>query len=210
MAVLASGRGSNFQAIIDAIKAGKLHAEVKVLITDNKKAPVIERATNAGIPVKLIEQEKFKTREEMDLEIKKTLDSLHIDLVLLAGYMRLLKAKELFEEYRNKIINIHPSLLPAFPGIDAQKQAFEYGVKITGITIHFVDEQLDHGPIIHQRAIDIRNCKTAEQTAKKILSYEHKAYIAIIDQFTKGTYKIEDRKVVFIPYTAVINKSKIR
>lgn len=200
IAVLASGRGSNFQAIIDGIKAKEVNAEIKVLITDKKDAKAIDRAKKAKIPVEIVEKEKFNTREEMDLHIKKLLDKYKVQLVVLAGYMRLIRGKELLESYKNKIINIHPSLLPAFPGVDAQTQAFEYGCRISGLTVHFVDEQLDHGPIIYQEAIDISDCKSADEVAKKILEKEHEAYKKIINSFTKGTYAVEGRKAKYTPF----------
>jgi phosphoribosylglycinamide formyltransferase-1 len=110
-----------------------------------------------------------------------------------------LKGKTLLEAYKNRIINIHPALLPSFPGVDAQKQAFEHGVKISGITIHFVDDHLDSGPIIYQEAVDISDCKTAQETADRILKTEHAAYPKIVDSFAKGIYKIEGRRAIFIP-----------
>jgi len=196
IAVLASGRGSNFQSIIDGIKTGEVDAEIKVLITDNPEAKAIERAKENNVPVEVVERKIFKTKEEMDLNIKEILDKYEVELVVLAGYMRILKGKELFEAYRNRIINIHPSLLPAFIGTtDAQKEAFEYGVKISGLTIHFVDETVDAGPIIYQEAVDISDCKNADEVSKKILKHEHRAYKKIVDLFSKGKYVIEGKKV---------------
>ncbi len=200
IAVLASGRGSNFQAIIDGINAGEVHAKIKVLITDNPDAKAIERAKKANIPVEIVERKKFATREEMDSAIKKILDAYRVELVVLAGYMRLLTAKELFDAYKNKIINIHPSLLPAFPGVDAQKQAFVYGCTMSGLTIHFVDEGLDSGPIIYQKAVGIAGCKSADEVTAKILRHEHEAYKKIIDSFSNGTYKVDGRKVMYTPH----------
>jgi len=199
IAVLASGRGSNFQSIIDGVKSGEVDAEIKVLITDNPEAKAIERAKQNGIPIEIIERKKFKTREEMDLEIKKILDRYKVELAVLAGYMRIIKGKELLEAYRNKIINIHPALLPAFMGTtDAQKEAFDYGVKISGLTIHFVDESVDAGPIIYQEAVDISDCKSADEVSQKILEREHEAYKKVIDLFSKGEYVVEDKKVKYV------------
>jgi len=196
IAVLASGRGSNFQSIIDGIKTGEVDAEIKVLITDNPEAKAIERAKENNVPVEVVERKIFKTKEEMDLNIKEILDKYEVELVVLAGYMRILKGKELFEAYRNRIINIHPSLLPAFIGTtDAQKEAFEYGVKISGLTIHFVDETVDAGPIIYQEAVDISDCKSADEVSQKILEQEHQVYKKIVDLFSKGKYVIEGKKV---------------
>ncbi len=199
VAVLASGRGSNFRAILDSINRGECSAEIKVLITNNPDAPAIDIAKNAGIPVEILNKKDFQDREALDLRIKEILDSHGIELVVLAGYMLILKGKALLDAYRNRIINIHPSLLPSFPGVDAQKQAFEHGCKVSGVTIHFVDPGLDSGPIIYQKAIDISDCKTADETAHRILEYEHKAYAQVVDSFSKGHYEVEGRRVTFIP-----------
>lgn len=197
IAVLASGRGSNFRAILDEIKAGRCNAEVKLLITNKSDAPAIRIAEDEKIPVEIIEKKQFKTREELDERIKETLDRYGVDLVVLAGYMLLLKGKSLLESY--KIINIHPALLPSFPGVDAQRQAFEHGVKVSGVTIHFVDAGLDNGPIIHQEAVDISDCASEEEVARKILRVEHRAYAKVVDSFSRGRYVVEGRRVRFIP-----------
>jgi phosphoribosylglycinamide formyltransferase-1 len=195
IAVLASGKGSNFQAIIDAIKARRCSAAVRVLITNNHDAKAIERAKQDRIPVEIVERKAFKTREELDEKIKELLDKYEVELVVLAGYMLLIKGKPLLESYKNRIINIHPALLPSFPGEEAQKQAFDYGVRISGVTIHFVDESLDGGPIIYQEAVDISDCNTAEEVAKRILTVEHEEYAKVIDSFAHGKYSIKGRKV---------------
>jgi len=198
VAVLASGRGSNFRAILDEIKAGRCDAEIKILITNNPDAPAIAIAKENKIPVEIINQKSFKTRDEMDERIKGLLDRYGVELVVLAGYMLLIKGKRLLESYKNRIINIHPALLPAFPGATAQKDAFEHGVKVSGVTIHFVDESLDAGPILYQEAVDISGCKSAEETAAKILKTEHKAYAKVVDSFSKGKYVVEGRRAIFI------------
>lgn len=203
IAVLASGRGSNLLAILKAVNAGKCDAEVKVLITNNYDAPAITIAREYGVPVELIERKSFKGREELDMRIKELLDRYGVDLAVLAGYMLLLKGKALLESYRHRIINIHPALLPAFPGTDAQKQAFEYGSKVSGLTIHFVDESLDAGPIIYQEAVDIGECRDEEEVTKKILAREHEAYAKVIDSFSKGEYAVEGRRVRFISHTKI-------
>lgn len=199
LGVLASGRGSNFKAILEEIGAGRCNAEVAVLITNNPDAPAIQIAKEHGIPVELVDRKAFPGREELDLHIKELLDKYNVQLVVLAGYMLLLKGKSLLEGYRNRIINIHPALLPAFPGADAQKQAFDYGVKLSGLTIHFVDESLDAGPIIHQEAVDISDCRTADEAARRILEREHLAYAKVIDSFSKGKYVVDGRRVRFVP-----------
>ena len=196
-AVLASGRGSNFKAILDEINAGSCDAEVRVLITNNPGAGAIAFAKENGIPVEIIDKRDFSTREELDNRILELLRQHGAELVVLAGYMLLIKGKNLLTEYRNRIINIHPALLPSFPGDQAQKDAFDYGVKISGVTIHFVDETLDAGPIIYQEAVDISDCKSAEEVAAKILRTEHKAYAKVVDSFSKGKYVVEGRRVTF-------------
>jgi phosphoribosylglycinamide formyltransferase-1 len=198
-AVLASGRGSNFKAILAEIAAGRCDASVVVLITNNPAAPAIGIAQAKGIPVEIVERNSFASRDGMDLRIKELLDKYKAGLVVLAGYMLVLKGKPLLESYRNRIINIHPALLPAFPGATAQKDAFEYGVKISGVTIHLVDETLDAGPIIYQEAVDIGECKSAEETADTILKVEHKAYAKVVDSFSKGHYVVEGRRARFVP-----------
>ncbi|NYZ73964.1 phosphoribosylglycinamide formyltransferase [Candidatus Micrarchaeota archaeon] len=199
VAVLASGRGSNFKAIQEHIKAGRCDAEIKVLITNNPDAPAISIAKDNKIPVEIIDKSGFPDREKMDERIKELLDRYGAELVVLAGYMLILKGRKLLESYKNRIINIHPALLPAFPGATAQKDAFEYGVKVSGVTIHFVDESLDAGPIIYQEAVDISDCKSAEETAAKILKTEHKAYAKVVDSFSKGHYAVEGRRARFVP-----------
>jgi phosphoribosylglycinamide formyltransferase 1 len=199
VAVLASGRGSNFKAILGEIAAGRCDAKVALLITNNPDAPAIQIAKSAGIPVEILDRKKFRSREDMDDKMKELLDRNGAELVVLAGYMLILKGKKLLETSRNRIINIHPALLPAFPGATAQKDAFEYGVKISGVTIHLVDESLDAGPILYQEAVDISGCKSAQEAADKILKIEHKAFAKVVDSFSKGHYAIEGRRAFFIP-----------
>ena len=194
IAVLASGRGSNFQAIIDAVKAGTCDADIRVLITNKPDAKAIDRAKENNIPVEIVDPKAFPTREQYDERIKELLDRYVVELVVLAGYMLLLKGKKLLDAYKDRIINIHPALLPSFPGVDAQKQAFDYGVKISGITIHFVDEHLDAGPIIYQEAVDISDCKSAQEAGNRILETEHRAYPKVVDSFAKGKYVVEGRR----------------
>lgn len=198
IAVLASGRGSNFRAIVDEIKARRCAAAVKVLITNNPDAPAVSIAKENSIPVEILDRKGFASREKMDDRIKELLDQYGVELVVLAGYMLLLKGKKLMDSYRNRIINIHPALLPAFPGSDAQKQAFDYGAKVSGVTIHFVDESLDGGPIIYQEAVDISGCASADEAAAKILETEHKAYARVIDSFSLGSYVVEGRRARYV------------
>ncbi|MCX6777392.1 MAG: phosphoribosylglycinamide formyltransferase [Candidatus Micrarchaeota archaeon] len=197
VAVLASGRGSDFQSIIDGIGKGEVDAEIVGLITDNPEAKAIERAKKNKIPVFVVERKNFAAREEHDKAIGKKLDELRVGLVVLAGYMRLVKDAALLTAYKGKMINIHPSLLPAFPGAHAQKDAFDYGAKISGYTIHFVDESLDGGPVILQEAVDISGCKTADEVSEAILRKEHVGLPKIVDSFSKGKYSIEGRRVKY-------------
>lgn len=199
VAVLASGRGSNFRALLDAIRAGKCDANVRVLITNNPDALAISIAKEAGIAVETVLSKDFSDRSAMDGRIKALLDRYGTELVVLAGYMLLLKGKPLLDSYRNRIINIHPALLPSFPGVDAQKQAFDYGAKVSGLTIHFVDENLDAGPIIYQEAVDIGDCADAGEVAKRILAREHEAYAKVVDSFSRGSYSVEGRRVRYVP-----------
>jgi len=198
--VLASGRGSDFQSIVDGVERGEVNAEVVVLISDNPEAKALERAKKHGIPAFCINPKDYPSREEHDRAIRRKLEEFKVDLVVLAGYMRLIKDKKFLQDYRGRIINIHPALLPAFPGTHAQRDAFNYGVKVSGYTIHFVDESLDAGPIIYQEAVDISDCKTAEEVAAKILEREHVGLPKIVDSFSKGKYIIEGRRVRYVPY----------
>jgi len=198
IAILASGRGSNFQAILDAIESGECAADVKVFITDNPEAKAIERAKGKNIPVEIINKKEIKDREQFDLEIKKRLDEYKVELVVLAGYMRIIRSKELLGAYKYKIINIHPSLLPAFKGTThAQHDAYDYGCKVSGLTIHFVTDDVDGGPIIYQEAIDISDCNSGDEVAAKIIKAEHKAYPKVVDSFAKGEYVVDGTHVKY-------------
>lgn len=199
VAVLASGRGSNFKALIDAVESRSCDAQIQALITNNPDAPAITVAKQAGIPVEIVQRKDFPDRGSMDDRIKVILDKYGVELVVLAGYMLLLKGKKLLDAYKMRIINIHPALLPAFPGMDAQNQAFDYGARISGLTVHFVDENLDAGPVIYQEAVDISGCKSSGEVSKKILEREHAAYPMIVDSFSKGHYAVDGRHVRFVP-----------
>lgn len=194
--ILISGRGSNMTAIIEAVRSGQIpDSEVLIVISDKTRAEGLEKAKERGIETLVITRNK-RSREEHDREIIGELRKRGVELVCLAGYMRLLSA-DFVCAFPNKIINVHPSLLPSFPGLDAQKQAFDYGVKITGCTIHFVDEHLDHGAIIMQKAVEIADEDTAETLSAKILRYEHALYIEAIKRIVEGNYEIIERRVVF-------------
>jgi phosphoribosylglycinamide formyltransferase-1 len=195
--VLASGRGTDFQSIIDGVECGRVNADIRLLITDNPDAKAIERARKHKIPFAVIERKNYKTREEHDRAIRKKLDGHRLDLVVLAGYMRIIRDRDLLRAYKGKMINIHPSLLPSFPGTHAQKDAFEFGSKVSGYTIHFVDESLDGGPIIYQEAVDISGCKSADEVSARILEREHVGLPAVIHSFSEGGYNIKGRRIEY-------------
>lgn len=194
--ILISGRGSNMVALVDAVKSDEIPAsEVAVVISDQPNAPGIEKARERGVETVVIER-RGRSREEHDAEIIAELRKRDVELVCLAGYMRLL-SKDFIHAFENRIVNIHPSLLPAFPGLDAQRQAFDHGVKISGCTVHFVDENLDAGPIILQKAVDVKDHDTAETLAERILEQEHKLYVEavrrIVTQDATATANRPDR-----------------
>jgi len=196
LGVLVSGRGSNLQALIDASQINKYPAEVVVVISNNPNAYAIERAKKSHIPVFVIEREKFSSKKEYEEKIKEVLLNYSVDLVVLAGYMKIV-GKTLLEAFPWKIINIHPSLLPSFPGLEAQKQAWEYGVKISGCTVHFINEGVDSGPIIGQRAVPVFDDDTPEILADRILDEEHKLIVESVEKVCTKKFKILGRRVVF-------------
>ena len=194
--ILISGRGSNMVAIVDAVMSGEIaDSEIAIVISDKTSAAGLEKAKACGVETLVIAR-KQRTREEHDAEIIDELKKRGVELVCLAGYMRLL-SKEFVRAFPDKIINIHPSLLPSFPGLDAQRQAIEYGVKISGCTVHFVDERLDHGAIILQKAVEIVEKETAESLSEKILEHEHALYIEALKKIVEGNYRIIGRSVCF-------------
>ena len=193
--ILISGRGSNMTAIIEAVQGGLIsNCEVAVVVSDKAGAEGLLKAKERGIETLVVAKNK-RTREEHDAEIVAELRKRGVELVCLAGYMRLL-SKEFVRAFPDKIINIHPSLLPSFKGLDAQQQAIEYGVKISGCTVHFVDEDLDHGAIILQKSVEVADDDTAETLAAKILEHEHALYIEAIKVIAEGKILINGRKVL--------------
>lgn len=198
--VLASGRGSNFQAIIDEIEAGRLNAKIEILIVDNPNAYAIERAKKHGIPYLYVNPKDFPTKEAFYEKIRDELIARGVELVVLAGFMRIVK-KPLLDAFPMRIMNIHPALLPSFPGLHGQKQAVEYGVRISGCTVHFVDEGVDTGPIIIQAAVPVHPDDTEETLSERILKLEHKIYPEAIRLFAEGRLKVEGRKVKILNYT---------
>lgn len=194
--ILISGRGSNMTAIVDAVQKGEIpNSEVCVVISDKTSAQGLEKARERGIETVVITR-NGRTREDHDAEIIAELNARGAELVCLAGYLRLL-SDGFVRAFPDKIVNIHPSLLPAFPGLDAQRQAIEYGVKVSGCTVHFVDDQLDHGAIILQKAVEVADDETAETLSAKILEHEHALYIEALKRIVAGNYQIFGRKVVF-------------
>lgn len=182
--ILISGRGSNMVALVDAVKSGEIRAsEIAVVISDKADAAGLARARERGVETVVVER-NGRARHEHDAEIIAELQKRGVELVCLAGYMRLL-SPSFVQAFPNRIINIHPSLLPAFPGLDAQKQAFEAGVKITGCTVHYVDELLDHGPVILQREVAVREGDTAETLAARILECEHDLYVDAVRELVE-------------------------
>ena len=195
-AVLASGRGSNLKNIIDAIKAGEIQARISVVISDKKDAYALEHARTAQIPAVFLNPKDFPDRVSFDQAVIKSLHEHAVDFVVLAGYMRLL-SPYFIQQFPNKILNIHPSLLPAFKGTHAIKEAFDYGVKVTGPTVHFVSEGMDDGPIILQEALPVEASDTLESLEAKIHQAEYRIYPKAIELFVRGQLKVEGRKVSY-------------
>lgn len=193
IAVLASGRGTDFQSIVDAVEAGKVTYEVALLICNEPGAFVIERAKTHSIPFVIISH-KGRDREDFDIEVDQVLRSADIDIVVLAGFMRILSDR-FIGLWRDRILNIHPALLPSFPGAHPHRDVLEYGAKITGLTIHFVDETMDGGPIIFQHAVPVYDEDTEASLELRVLEKEHECYPLIIDRVVKGEYFREGRRV---------------
>ncbi len=192
--VLASGRGSNLQAIVDAIEAGRLNAKIGAVISDNPKANVLTRMADTGIPTICIDRRNFSSRQEFEAAVADELNARHVELVVLAGFMRILTSY-FIERFDGRIMNIHPALLPAFPGEDAQQQALDYGVRVSGCTVHFVDEGMDSGPIILQEAVLVLEDDTADTLSERILHAEHILYPRALALYCEGRLKIEGRRV---------------
>jgi phosphoribosylglycinamide formyltransferase-1 len=196
IAVFASGRGSNFLAIVKAIKSGKLKkANLALLVSDNPNAPVVFKAKKLKVKVVLVRPDIFSTKKDFEARVIQHLIENKIALIVLAGFMRILSS-DFVRAYKNKIINIHPALLPSFKGKEGIKDAYEYGVKITGVTVHFVDEAMDHGPIIMQKEVKIEKKDTLESLEDKIHKIEHKLYPEAIKLFINNKLKAEGRKVL--------------
>ena len=195
LGILISGRGSNLQAIIDAISEKRLDAEIAVVISNRADAPGLDRARRAGIEALCIDHRPYPSRSDYDKALVAELRKRDVRLVCLAGFMRLL-SPTFIEAFPDAILNIHPSLLPAFPGLDAQRQAWEHGVKITGATVHFVTADLDAGPIVLQAAVPVRDDDTTETLADRILVEEHRLYPQAIQCVLDGRFRIQGRRLV--------------
>ena len=195
LGVLASGRGSNLQAIIDAIDKGALDAVLAVVISNKADAPALERARKHGAPALFLDPTATPSREQYDALILEQLRKHEVELVALAGYMKIV-TRMLIDAYPTRMMNIHPSLLPSFPGLAVQKQALEWGAKVSGCTVHFVTEGVDAGPIIRQASVPVLESDTEETLAARILSEEHRIYPEAIQLFAEGRLSLEGRRVL--------------
>ena len=195
LGVLISGRGSNLQALIDATRDGRLDATVAVVISNRADAAGLERARRAGIEALCLDHRASPSRDEHDRAVARELRARDVGLVCLAGYMRLIGAP-LLEAYPDAVLNIHPSLLPAFPGVDAPRQALEHGVTVTGVTVHLVTAQLDNGPIVIQRTVPVMGDDTVDTLIARILIEEHRAYAEAVGTLLAGGWRVEGRRFV--------------
>ena len=196
LAILLSGRGSNFAAIHQATAVRKLDAQIVCVISNRPEAPGLARARELGLSAHVVDHRAFPTRAAHEEEVLRILAEAEPDFICLAGYMRLL-SPTFIAAYPHRILNIHPSLLPAFPGVDAQAQALAYGVKVSGCTVHFVDENLDAGPIIVQRPVEVRDGDDVDALAARILEQEHVAYVEALVKLGTRAWRIEGRRVIF-------------
>ncbi|MBI5374393.1 MAG: phosphoribosylglycinamide formyltransferase [Candidatus Schekmanbacteria bacterium] len=192
--ILVSGRGSNLQALIDSISKREINGTIAIVVSNIEDAQALNRAASAGIRTAVVDHRKFKSREDFEKELIRVLDDSKVDLVCLAGFMRVLTSF-FIRNYRNRIINIHPALLPSFPGIHAQKQALDYGVKVSGCTVHFVDEGTDTGPIILQKTVPVYDADDEESLSERILAEEHKLYVEAVKLFCSDRIIVNGRKV---------------
>jgi phosphoribosylglycinamide formyltransferase-1 len=198
LGILISGRGSNLQAIIDAIADGRVDARIAVVVSNRADAQGLARARDAGIETVVVDHRAHRTRAEFDRALVRELMARNVGLVCLAGFMRLL-GKEFLAAFPNAVLNIHPSLLPSFPGVDAQRQALEHGVKITGATVHLVTDELDGGPIVLQAAVPVEEGDTVETLSERILAEEHRIYPEAIRMIVRGGWRLEGRRFVTRP-----------
>lgn len=201
LGILASGGGTNLQAIIDRIQDGTLHAEIALILSNKPSSGALQRGRQAGIPTLCIDQRQYKDRLEFDRAMVAALTEVNVDLVVMAGFMRLI-SNEFLEAFPGRIMNIHPALLPAFAGLNAQKQALEHGARITGCTVHFVDAGVDTGPIIVQAAVPVLQDDTLETLSTRILRQEHRIYPEAIRLFAEGRLRLVERQVRIDPAPA--------
>jgi phosphoribosylglycinamide formyltransferase-1 len=194
IAVFASGSGSNFQAIVDQVQQGKLDVSIELLVCDRPQAKVVERAKQAQVPVFTFKPKDYETREAYEALILQELEDRQVDLIVMAGYMRII-TDTLVGPYYGRMINIHPSLLPSFPGVKSITQAYDYGVKQTGVTVHYVDGGLDSGPIIAQRSVEIREGESEEALTERIHAAEHELLPQVIGLLRAGKVTLDGRKV---------------
>jgi phosphoribosylglycinamide formyltransferase-1 len=194
LGALISGSGTNLQAILEAIAAGALDAEMRVVLSNRPQAKGLDHAREHGVPVEVVDHKAFASREDFDRRVIDVLRAAGVGLVCLAGFDRLI-SPVFVDAFRDRILNIHPALLPAFPGLHAQRQALEYGVKLAGATVHFVDEKTDHGPIVIQAAVPVLDGDTEESLAARILAEEHRIYPEAIRLFAAGKLRIDGRHV---------------
>lgn len=192
--VLVSGRGSNLQAILEKIDKGELNCNLKLVVSDNEEAKALDRAEKYGVKNKFINTNKFDNKKEYEKKLIKVLEKEEVELVIMAGFMRILSSF-FINHFKNKIMNIHPSLLPAFPGLNAQKQALDYGVKISGCTVHFASKEMDAGPIILQEAVEVKENDTVKKLSRRILKKEHKILPQAIKLYEEDKLKVIDNKV---------------
>jgi phosphoribosylglycinamide formyltransferase 1 len=195
LGVLVSGRGSNLQAILDAVREGSLDARVGVVVSNHAGAEGLERARTAGVAARVVSHEDYRSREEFDAAVVSILREHEVDVVCLAGFMRIL-SPVLVRAFPRRILNIHPSLLPAFVGLHAQRQALEHGVKVTGATVHLVDEELDHGPILLQRAVPVLDDDDEQTLSARILEQEHRIYPEAIGLVLDGKVEVQGRRAL--------------
>ena len=196
IAVLVSGRGSNLQAIIYSIEAKKLNASIAIVISDVQNALALNIAGKHGIKTLFVDPNKFKTRDHFDKNIIEIIENEQVTLICLAGFMRIL-SKTFVQQFKNRIINIHPSLLPSFPGLNVQKKALDSGVKFSGCTVHFLDEGVDTGPIISQAVVPVLDGDTVESLSERILKEEHRIYSLAIQAFIEQRFVCEGKKVIW-------------
>jgi phosphoribosylglycinamide formyltransferase-1 len=197
LGVLISGRGTNLQAILDAVKEGRLEARVGVVVSNRGDAQGLKRAEKAEVPTAVIDHKAFSSREAFDERVLEELRKYEVDVVCLAGFMRLL-SPVLVRAFPNRIMNIHPALLPAFPGLHGQRQALEYGTKVSGATVHIVDEKLDHGAILLQAAVPVRDDDTEESLSARILKEEHHLYPEAVGLLLDGKFRFEGRRAILV------------